>query len=123
MGGMTIDAFCALQPRPTIDADIRKAERALQAAREQAPIREAGPFEPITLPAFDTAAIDQVLARDLPSLDTAAVARVQEHLSRMPAGSEAWVADGTRRSPPGGRECPFCAQDMTASPVLTHSRS
>ena len=41
----------------------------------------------------------------------------------MPAGSEAWVADGMRRIPPGGRECPFCAQDMTASPVLTHYRA
>jgi wobble nucleotide-excising tRNase len=123
MGGMTIDAFCALQPRPNIDAEIQEAERALQAAREQTPIREARPFEAITLPAFNTAAIEQVLARDLPGLDTAAVARVQEHLSQMPAGSEAWVADGMRRIPPGGRECPFCAQDMTASPVLTHYRA
>lgn len=123
MGGMTIDAFCALQPEPNIDANIQEAERALQAAREQTPIREARPFEAITLPAFDNAAIEQVLARDLPGLDAAAVARVQEHLSRMPAGSEAWVADGMRRIPPGGRECPFCAQDMTASPVLTHYRA
>jgi hypothetical protein len=123
MGSMTIDAFCALQPRPTIDADIQEAERALQAAREQTPIREARPFEAITLPAFDIAAIEQVLALDLQSLDTAAVARVQEHLSQMPAGSEAWVADGMRRIPTGGKECPFCAQDMTASPVLTHYRT
>ena len=123
MGGMTIDAFCALQPRPNIDADIQEAERALRAAREQTPIREARPFEAITLPAFDTAAIEQVLARDLPDLDTAAVTRVQEHLSRMPAGSEAWVADGLRRIPPGGQECPFCAQDMTTSPVLAHYRA
>jgi len=123
MGSMTIDAFCALQPRPTIDADIQEAERALQAAREQTPIREARPFEAITLPAFDIAAIEQVLALDLQSLDTAAVARVQEHLSQMPAGSEAWVADGMRRIPTGGKECPFCAQDMTASPVLTHYRA
>ena len=123
MGGMTIDAFCALQPRPNIDADIQEAERALQAAREQTPIREARPFEAITLPAFDTAAIERVLLRDLPDLDTAAATRVQEHLSRMPAGSEAWVADGMRRIPPGGRECPFCAQDMTASPVLAHYRA
>jgi hypothetical protein len=49
MGGMTIDAFCALQPEPNIDANIQEAERALQAAREQTPIREARPFEAITL--------------------------------------------------------------------------
>ncbi len=120
---MTIDAFCALQPRPTIDAEIQEAERALQAAREQTPIREAHPFDAIALPAFDTAAIEQLLARDLPGLDMAAVARVQEHLSRMPAGSEAWVADGMTRIPTGGQDCPFCAQDMAASPVLTHYRA
>ena len=118
MGGMNIDAFCALQPVPNIDADIQEAERALQAAREQTPIREARLFEAIALPAFDTAAIEQVLARDLPGLDTAAVERVQEHLLRMPAGSEAWIADGMRRIPQGSNECPFCAQDMTNSPVL-----
>lgn len=123
MGGMTIDAFCALQPLPNIDADIQEAERALQAAREQTPIREARLFEAIALPAFDTTAIEQVLARDLPSLDTAAVTRVQEHLSRMPAGSEAWIAEGMRRIPQGSNECPFCAQDMTNSPVLTHYRA
>lgn len=123
MGGMTIDAFCALQPLPNVDAEIQEAERALQAAREQTPIRDARPFEAIALPAFDTTAIEQVLNRDLPGLETAAVERVQEHLSRMPAGSEAWVADGMRRIPPGSNECPFCAQDMTNSPVLTHYRA
>lgn len=123
MGGMNIDTFCALQPLPNIDADIQEAERALQAAREQTPIREGRPFDAIALPAFDTAAIEQVLAHDLPDLDTAAVERVQEHLSRMPAGSEAWIADGMRRIPQGGNECPFCAQDMTYSPVLTHYRA
>ena len=123
MGGMNIDTFCALPLLQNIDADIQEAERALQAAREQTPIREARLFEAIALPAFDTAAIEQVLARDLPGLDTAAVERVQQHLSRMPVGSEAWIADGMRRIPLGGNECPFCAQDMTESPVLTHYRA
>jgi len=123
MGGMNIESFCALQPLANIDADIQGAERALQAAREQTPIREARLFEAIALPAFDTTAIEQVLSRDLPGLDTAAVARVQEHLSRLLAGSEAWVAEGMRRIPPGSNECPFCAQDMTNSPVLSHYRA
>jgi wobble nucleotide-excising tRNase len=123
MGGMTIDAFCALQARPTIDADIQEAERALAAAREQAPIRETRPFDALALPAFDTAGIEHLLTSDLPGLDTAAAARVQAHLSRLPPGSEAWVADGMRRVPADGRECPFCAQDMAASPVLAHYRA
>src|SRR5581483_8333069 len=123
MGGMAIDAFCALRARATIEADIQEAERALQAAREQTPIQEMRPFDAIALPEFDVAGIDQVLARDLPDLDTAAAERVQAHLAQLPAGSEAWIADGMRRIPTEGRECPFCGQDLAGSPVLTHYRA
>jgi wobble nucleotide-excising tRNase len=123
MGGMAIEAFCALQARPTIDADIQEAERALDAAREQTPIREARLFEAIALPSFDTAAIGRLLARDLPGLDTVAARRVQEHLARLPTGSESWVADGMRRLSEDARECPFCAQDLKNSPVLLHYRA
>jgi wobble nucleotide-excising tRNase len=123
MFGMTIDAFCALQDRPTIETDIQDAERALAAAREQAPIRETQPFDALALPAFDITAIEHLLRRDLPDLDSSAAQRVQEHLSRLPRGSEAWVAEGMQRVPPDGRECPFCAQDMSNSPVLAHYRA
>jgi wobble nucleotide-excising tRNase len=120
MGGMTIDAFCALQTRPTIDADIQEAERALNAAREQTPIRESRLFDAVALPPFDVPSIEGTLLRDLPGLEGAAATRVQQHLSRLPPGSEAWVADGMRRVPPDGRECPFCAQELRGSPVLSH---
>jgi wobble nucleotide-excising tRNase len=127
MGGMSIDAFCALQPRSTIDADILEADRLLAAAREQAPIRETPTFDAFALPSFDTQAIEQLLLRDLAGLDTAAATRVQQHLSRLPAGSEAWVADGMRRiAKPlanGKQDCPFCAQDLAGSPVLAHYRA
>lgn len=122
MGGLNIEAFCALQARPTIDADIHEAERALAAAREQAPVRDTPAFDALTLPSFDVAAIDDLLARDLPGLDAAAAARVQEHMARLPAGSEAWVAEGMRRVPENG-ECPFCGQDLGGSPVLAHYRA
>ncbi len=123
MGGMTIDTFCALQARPTIDADIREAERALTAAREEAPIREGLLFDALALPMFDVAAIEHLLMRDLSGLDTAAAARVQEHLAQLPRGSEAWVAEGMRRVAVEGRDCPFCAQDLTGSPVIAHYRA
>jgi wobble nucleotide-excising tRNase len=123
MGGMALDAFCSLQPRPMIDADIQEAERAVAAAREQAPVQETPLFEGFALPQFDIAGIDRLLARDLPGLDAAAAARVQEHLARLPPGSEAWIADGMRRMPRDGHECPFCAQDLNASTVLAHYRA
>lgn len=123
MGGMAIDAFCALPATAAIDADIQEAERALQAAREQVPIQEMRPFDALALPEFDMRGIERVLARDLPDLDTAAAQRVQAHLAELPAGSEAWIADGIRRIPAHGRDCPFCGQDLAGSPVLTHYRA
>src|SRR6185312_5706818 len=123
MGGMKADAFCALAPRPSIDAEIQDAERMLAAARAQAPIGTGRLFEALELAPLDIAEIQRLLARDLQGLDTAAAALVQEHLSRLPRGSEAWVAEGMRRVPADCRECPFCAQDMTNSPVLTHYRA
>jgi wobble nucleotide-excising tRNase len=123
MGGMTADAFCGLAARLAIDDEIQDAERALAAAQEQAPIESARPFEPLELAPFDAAGIERLLARDFQGLDIAAAARVQQHLARLPRGSEAWVADGMRRMPADGRECPFCAQDMINSPVIAHYRA
>src|SRR5260370_42640223 len=63
--------------------------------------------------------------RDLPALRAAASARVQQHLSRIGSGSEAWVADGMQRivhTENGNDICPFCAQDLSQSIVINHYR-
>ena len=94
------------------------------AVRDQAPIRETRPFDALALPAFDTAAIEQLLMRDLPGLRFSCGYNVCRNTClACHAGSEAWVADGMRRVPPNGRECPFCAQDMSNSAVLAHYRA
>lgn len=126
-GMLTVDDFCALQALPDIDEAIQVTERNLAAAREQDPIRNALLFDTLTLPVFEIAMIDHVLQQDLPSLDAAAVARVQDHLAGLSQGSETWVADGMRLflQADGGASlatCPFCAQDFAASPVINHYR-
>jgi wobble nucleotide-excising tRNase len=77
---------------------------------------------------FDVPAIEAVLQRDLPALDTEAASRVQEHLERIGRGGEAWIADGMARVPPsaatgGAAICPFCAQDLAGSAVIGHYRA
>jgi wobble nucleotide-excising tRNase len=125
--GLSPDEFCALPPRPDIDVAIEAAERNLAAARERDPVRNTPLFEALVLPGFDMAAIDRTLGEDLPSLDAAAAAKVQVHLASLGASGETWVGDGMRRlSPPtaGTRVgCPFCAQDLTGSPVINHYRA
>jgi wobble nucleotide-excising tRNase len=127
-GPFSVDDFCALPVRADIDGAIEKAERAVAAAREQDAIRTASPFELLSLPEFDLAAIERVLQQDLAALDAATLAQVQDHLAGLGEGGEAWVADGMRRIPPGkagaaAGTCPFCAQDLQGAPVIQHYRA
>jgi wobble nucleotide-excising tRNase len=127
-GTYSVDDFCALPPRPDVDTAIGAAERILNAAREQEPVRNTPPFDLLSLPAFDVAAIDRLLAEDLPALDAAAAAQVQAHLAELGAGGERWISEGIRFIPPATAEattrpCPFCAQDLTASTIFSHYRA
>jgi wobble nucleotide-excising tRNase len=127
-GGLSVDDFCALPARPEIDAAIESTERSLAAAREQDSVRTSALFDTVSLPAFDTVAIDRILGEDLPSLDAAAAAQIQVHLSELGPGGEAWISEGMPwLTKPDGRtmrvNCPFCAQDLTGSPVINHYRA
>jgi wobble nucleotide-excising tRNase len=126
--GMGVDAFCALPATPDVDNAIKGVEQRIAAVREQDPIRNAPSFEPMSLPAFDLAGISAVLSRDLPALDAAAAERVREHVARLGAGGEGWLADGLRRlpappAPAKGVPCPFCLQDLGPSSAIGHYRA
>lgn len=128
MGPYSVEEFCSLPTRQDIDSAILAAERTLAAAREQDVVRDARSFESIPLPHFDTVAIEQLLARDLPALDSATLARLEVHFTSIGEGGEAWVANGVRRfvearSDEGRDTCPFCAQDLRASPMIRHYRA
>ncbi len=127
-GTFSVDEFCALPARADIDEEIQAVERNLAAVREQAPVRNTSAFDTLSLPVFDVAAIELVLQKDLPDLDAAAAARVQTLLAGIGHNAEVWIADGMGRVPQTGAEdrvgtCPFCAQDLSASPVIGHYRA
>jgi wobble nucleotide-excising tRNase len=127
-GPFSVDDFCVLPARPDIDHAIQEAERALAGARDQDAVRTTPPFDLLSLPAFDLAAIEQILVQDLPALGAATLARVQTHLARLGHDGEPWVAEGMRRIPQGqdttaSGACPFCAQDLQRSPVIQHYRA
>ena len=124
-GGLSIDDFCALEPREDIDAAIQAAERSLAAAKQANAVNERAEFLPLTLPEFDLAAVTRTLEQGLPELEAEAAARVQEHLAMLGDGGESWVADGMPRIDEvsvGGEQpiCPFCAQDLAGSPLIAH---
>ncbi len=125
-GGLSVDDFCALPAREDTDEAIQLAEHNLAAAREKDAVRDAAGFDPLGLPGFDIVEISEVLTRDLPALDAAAVEQVQAHLAEIGPGSEVWIAEGMRRIDRVQgtvRACPFCAQDLGSSPVIRHYRA
>jgi len=123
--GFSLDEFCALPELPGVDAEIEATERALAASRDQDAVRTAPLFETLGLPAFDAEATDRILQRDLPDLDATAEAHVRTHVARLRVGGEQWVSDGMQLLPQADGEgtCPFCAQDLTGSPLIAHYRA
>jgi hypothetical protein len=135
-GTLTVDEFCALAPQSDIGPAIEAAERALAAARAQAQIGTSLRFDELSLPPFDIAAIETILQRGLPELAHKATACVQAHFSKLGIGAEDWVADGMSRfgldaipsqfsqenMPNKVDVCPFCAQSLAASALISHYR-
>ncbi len=124
-GTLTVDAFCALQADPDVDAKIEEAERQLAAAKSADAIQNQVALQSLLLPEFDAEAIKTLLSRDLPTLEAAAVAKVQAHFARLGHGGETWVSQGMKRIAPAsaGEErevCPFCSQDLRGSELIPH---
>jgi wobble nucleotide-excising tRNase len=117
-GRFTVDAFCALDARADIDEAIQEAERSLAAAKSADVVRTRPTLSAIDLPVFNAASLNGLLQCSLPELEAGAAARVQAHLKQLGAGGESWVAEGIPRV--AGDTCPFCAQDLSKSPVIGH---
>lgn len=122
--GLSVDQFCALKTSPLLPEAIKEAERNLSAAQSAEAVRTEKTFDPVILPSFNIDAINQLLKRNLPDLEAAAAARVQEHFATLGDGGERWVAEGMQRlSPPSpytGQACPFCAQNLPKSQLIKH---
>lgn len=128
LGPYKVDAFCNLDEDPDIDQKIQDAERRLAAARSADAIRQRANFQAISLPDFDINRINDVLGRTLADLEAAAAEQVRAHIAKLGDSGESWVSDGMARIAPAseGQErevCPFCAQDLTGSPLIDHYRA
>ena len=121
-GPLTVDAFCALKVVPKIAEAIAAAARSLSAAEASDEVLQQQDFAAIALPAFDAAALNELLARDLPGLEAKAAELVKKHFVAIGEGGERWVGDGMHRIPLAEEHapCPFCAQDLSGSPLIKH---
>ena len=124
-GSLSVDEFCALAPNPDIKTAIQEAERQLAAAKAASAVKEQPEFRPLSLPPFDAVAINAVLQRDLPGLQKEAAAHVQAHLARLGKDGATWAAEGMTKIESASESqphevCPFCAQDLSTSPLIGH---
>jgi wobble nucleotide-excising tRNase len=126
-GNLSVDTFCALSMVADLPRLIEEAARRLAAARDAGRVAETPVFPALTLPRIDIDALRALLAKGLPDLDAGALARVQEHLRRLGREGESWVGEGMKLADhltgQEYNECPFCAQNLGASPILGHYRA
>ncbi|WP_338828341.1 AAA family ATPase [Bradyrhizobium sp. 27S5] len=124
-GALDVDSFCALAADPDIETKITAADRNLAAARSADAINHQPEFLTLTLPTFDAASLNLLLARQLAELEADAAARVSTHLQALGVGGEAWVSDGMARIADASEAhdhevCPFCAQNLEGSNLIQH---
>lgn len=124
-GSLNVDQFCALEERDDIDEAIADTDRKVSAAKAADEVKKQVAFETFVLPEFDIDGLNALLSRGLPELEAEAAARVRDHLAHAGRNAETWVAEGLPRvaamaEATGRDDCPFCAQDLSASPVIQH---
>ena len=122
---MSVVDFCDLQPQPQIDKAIESARKDLAAVKTRESVSAAACFRTLDLPKIDLSVIEEVLLQDLPALASQALKEVQEHIATLGGDSEAWLAEGVQRvasteRPSTSNRCPFCAQDLSNSPIIAH---
>jgi wobble nucleotide-excising tRNase len=122
--GLSLDQFCALLAVANVDAVITTAEQSLRSARQATAIQHAGPFTELTLPLFDTAALDAILIQSIDTLDAKAVERVHQHCDALGERGERWVSEGIQmlRERTSQADCPFCEQPLNRSPRIDDFR-
>jgi wobble nucleotide-excising tRNase len=122
--GMSVDDFCALPQRATIEDEIAVAQQHLEEATHRQPITATQALPIIGAPPIDLPAIANVLESNLPALEAVAAARVEAHIASLGRGGQEWVSQGTRFvRPEPDAPCPFCAQPLGQSPLIGHYRA
>lgn len=121
-GDLTVDAFCALDPIPNIDAEISGAETTVQALRQADQVRSMPAFDEFPIDPIDVGSLRELLARGLPEIDESAVRTVRAHFDSIGPDGETWVADGVVHlesiSDDDDEICPFCGQSLSGLDLI-----
>ena len=122
LGNVAVEEFCALTPVENLDQELEAATRSLSVLKDAESIRATEEFRPVALPSIALDEHTSLLTTTLPDLEASAVAAVTRHFNDLGAGGERWTAAGLEFLGQG-RECPFCAQDLSGSELIAHYRA
>lgn len=119
--GMKLDAFLALPTVVDIDDQIAEQERAVEAVRQAAAIRDRAALSLFATPALPEE-FASLLSKTIDDVASDAQLLLTGHLAvhGMTAGGESWIAAGIERATD---TCPFCGQDIRGLELVTAFRA
>ncbi len=116
-GIFTAKTFVALSPDLNLAHLIEETEAHLRDARNSQTIRNRPVLTTLTLPVVGSSAITAILYESLEDVEQNAERMVQEHIQQhLDTRGETWLREGMAYVK--SKECPFCAQDASSSPVI-----
>ena len=121
-----VDEYCALAAHSDVDEQIESLEKELTATRNLDLIASKALLEKLWVPPLNPSGFENILRTSLQELDSAAVEQVKRHLDSIGPNGRRWIEDGLQTvdsDSPSTDACPFCAQDLARSPILTHYRA
>lgn len=118
-GSVSVDQFIRLQPVPEIEKAIESAQRDVKSVDKLAELKaRKRPRTPDHV-RFDDREFRTFLAADLQGVSLEAMKLVRDHVSTVLDRTEGqkWLAYGLAHVT--DNLCPYCAQDLTDSPIAT----
>ena len=122
LGSLSVDSFCALHPIENIEQEIDAANRSLSVLRDAESVRTTSEFRPFAVPALNENEIVEVLGATLADIESAALEAVTRHTARLGVGAEEWTSRGLAYLG-DAEECPFCAESVSESVLVSHYRA
>ena len=120
LGNFEIDDFCGLGLPNDLDDQLSATKKHLAVLRDAERIKQMEGFEALALPDLGTEGIKTALQATLPDLEATALDAVVSHFQELHSSrAEAWISEGMELATEHSA-CPYCGQDIAASPLLIH---
>lgn len=122
-GSDSLEVFLGLPSDPKIEENIEKVRAELKQAQNKDAIIARVIPKAVALPAIDRNTIIAILEKSANSIDAGITAVVKKHINQhLDDDGENWLEYGMKHVK-SDNKCPFCAQDVTRSSLVTAIRS